>query len=85
MEKRGRVTSEKVISMLARCMPNSEQIDWNSIGDTEIRFTWRSNTFRVSTESLFVEECRDSFLVGSDSAALISMLLKKQMVMESSR
>lgn len=73
---------EKTVSLLTRSMPNAEQIEWSSFGNDEVRFTWRGATFRVSSESYFTEEVDGHTLVGSDKAALIQQLLRKQMTLE---
>lgn len=70
-----------LISMLYRCMPNSDQIRLQTIDPKEIRFEWRGNHFRVQ-ESLFTEQIDGKLLVGSDLAAMLEMLLKKQLVLD---
>jgi hypothetical protein len=74
----GKLTTERVISCLYRCIPNAEQIEWKEIGMQQLIFEWRGQLFKLQVDSLFVEEKVGDMLHGSNEAALIAMLLKKQ-------
>lgn len=71
-----------LISMVYRCIPNAEQIQWIEIGEASLRFSWRGTIYKIWVENHNVDEIRGAMIHGSDSAALISMLLKKQWLLE---
>lgn len=76
------ITSEIIITLLQRCMPNADHIKWARILSSELRFAWRGIPFRISVETLLVEEIKGALLVSSDMAALIESLLKKQYILD---
>lgn len=77
-----KITTENVVSLVSHCMPSAEQIHWLEIARNGVRFAWRKKSYRVNVETLFVEEISGSLLIGSDEAALIEQLLKKQRTIE---
>lgn len=75
-------TPENIVSWLSRCMPNAEQINWIDITSSLLRFEWRGKNFQITIDNLHTEEFNGQILIGSDEAALIEALVKKQWLME---
>jgi len=74
------MTNEQLVEIVTKALPYSQHIsDWDFSFDNNnsIRFTWRSDRFRVSSEGLSVEECRDGMLASSNLSILLETLLKK--------
>ena len=66
----------KLLEQIIQALPYSSQIidiDLSCLG--EVRFTWRTQRFRV-TESLMVEEVQGCLLSGSNIAILLESLLR---------
>ena len=67
---------EKIINKIIKALPYAGQIKGIDLSEANaVRFQWRSDTYRVNS-NLFVEECRDSCLVGSSKAILMEALIK---------
>jgi hypothetical protein len=78
-------TPERIVSWLARCLPNAEQVNWLDLGSMDMRFEWRGHKFQVRVETMAVNEINGALTIGSNEAALIEALLKKQWLMEAQK
>ena len=75
------ITKDRLLEIIIRALPYSEQmtkIDTTSESDA-IRFSWRSQDFRV-TVRLTAETVEPSILVSGDVSILLEALLKRTFV-----
>jgi len=77
------MTNDKILELVLRSIPYFHQLkDFDTTLPKCIQFSWRGSTYRVS-ESLSVEEVEGNILAGTDSAILMSALLKSVRKIES--
>ena len=75
------MTKAQIVTTIVKALPYPEHIDSFDLESEEkaVRFSWRSQRFRVAPSQPFaVEECTRGFLSGSDQAILLEALLTAQ-------
>lgn len=78
------MTKEKLLEYVNRGFPHSEQItDWDISLADQLRFTWRSQRFCVSLDSLTCETIEGNLAAVSDLAILAERAIKDQMIFDS--
>ncbi|KKL50882.1 hypothetical protein LCGC14_2301060 [marine sediment metagenome] len=73
------MTNDKIIECVIKAIPYPEHISDIELDDDCVRFTWRTDRFKVS-DSGMVEELEDIFLKGSNIAILMERLIKYEYV-----
>ena len=72
-------SKDQIVTALTK-LPYPQQVSGIDFsGDGEVRFTWRSTTFRVSLTGS-VEEVQGSMLSGSNTAMLMEHILLTEML-----
>lgn len=65
----------KVIELIIKALPYSDQMNDIEIGKDNVRFDWRGTRYCVNT-NLGVDEVGDGVLIGTDKSMLIRTCLQ---------
>ncbi len=66
----------KLLELIIRSLPYPDQIRDIQMEDNAVRFVWRSQHFRVTT-NLHAEQIGSGVLIGDDASILLRVLLQR--------
>lgn len=71
------MTTTQILEIIIRALPYPNQINQLELDENAVRFSWRSQRFRVDT-ALHANTIGDVGLIGDDAAILLRALLVRE-------